>query len=442
VSLAVTGAIHDGERVGLRAENGLIAELGPHVSAQPGDYLIDGDGTILVAPLINGHTHAAMTLFRGYGDDLPLMRWLEEKIWPIERRLEPEDVYWGTRLACLEMIRSGTVRFWDMYWHAPAAARAVADAGTRATVAAPLIDIDGRSEAMREAAQDSLDALVGAGERIDAGLAPHAIYTVTEASLRWIAELAADRGLPVQIHLSETEQEVIDCLAAHGVRPARYLDRVGLLTPGTVLAHGVWLDDDELELIAERGAVVVTNPVANLKLAVGGVFPYPRARAAGVQVGLGTDGPGSNNSLDLFADMKVLALLQKHAANDAAVIDATETWEIATGRRAPLLGAAPGLEVGQPADFLLLRAGAPELSFGELPAALVYAASGAVVHTTVVAGRVLMHDGEIEGAEEVLARALERARALGLAPPLASAVAAPSPSRTARRGASLNPDQA
>ena len=421
MSLAVTGAIHNAERVGLRAENGLIAALGPDVTPQPGDDVLDATGTILVAPLINGHTHAAMTLFRGYGDDLPLMRWLEEKIWPIERRLEPEDVYWGTRLACLEMIKSGTVRFWDMYWHAPAAARAVGDAGMRATVAAPLIDVDGRSEEMRIAALTTLEELGDAADRIGAGLAPHAIYTVSEDSLRWIAELASERDFPVQIHLSETEQEVIDCLAAHGERPARYLDRVGLLTRGTVLAHGVWLDDDELELIAERGSVVVTNPVANLKLAVGRVFPYPRARAAGVSVGLGTDGPGSNNSLDLFADMKVLALLQKHAANDAAAMDAIETWEIATGRRAPLLGAPAALEVGQPADFLLLRAGAPELSFGELPAALVYAASGAVVHSTVVAGRALMRDGEIEGADEVLARALERARGLGLAPPVASA---------------------
>jgi 5-methylthioadenosine/S-adenosylhomocysteine deaminase len=429
VSLAVTGAILAGERVGLRARDGLIAQLGPDVKPETGDDVLDAAGGLLVPPLINGHTHAAMTLFRGYGDDLPLMRWLEEKIWPIERKLEPEDVYWGTRLACLEMIHTGTVRFWDMYWHPTAAARAVQDAGMRATVAAPLIDVDGRTDAMREAAIRSLDELTGAGERIDAGLAPHAIYTVSEDSLRWIAELASDRGLAVQIHLSETEPEVIDCLAAHGERPARYLDRVGLLTSRTVLAHGVWVDDDELELIAERGAVIVTNPVANLKLAVGGVFRYPQARAAGVQVGLGTDGPGSNNSLDLFADMKVLALLQKHAAGDAAAINAAETWEIATGRRAPLLGAASGLEVGQPADFLLLRAGAPELSFGDLAAALVYAASGAVVRSTVVAGRVLMRDGEVEGAEEVLARALERARRLGLAPPVAATGSAP-PSRT------------
>ena len=418
MSLAVTGARLAGEPVGLRAEQGVIVELGPDVQPRPEDDALDGAGAILVPPLINGHTHAAMTLFRGHGDDLPLMRWLREKIWPIERRLEPDDVYWGTRLACLEMVRSGTARFWDMYWHPRAAARAVHDSGLRATVAAPLIDVEGGSEAMREGALRSLDELADAGDRIDAGLAPHAIYTVTEDSLRWIAELSSERGLPVQIHLSETEQEVTDCLAAHGVRPAQYLDRVGLLSPHTVLAHGVWLDDSELELIAARGAVLVTNPVANLKLAVGRVFPYPQARAAGVQVGLGSDGPGSNNSLDLFADMKVLALLQKHEAADPAVISAEETWEIATGRRAPLLGAGHGLEVGQPADFLLLRADAPELSFGELAAALVYAASGAVVRSTVVAGRVLMRDDQVEGSDEVLARAIERARRLGLAPAL------------------------
>ena len=420
MSLAVTGAVHAGERVGLRAEEGVIVELGPDVHPRSEDTKLDAAGGILIPPLINGHTHAAMTLFRGYGDDLPLMRWLEEKIWPVERKLEADDVYWGTRLACLEMVRSGTVRFWDMYWHPEAAARAVHDAGLRATVAAPLIDSDGRTQAMREAALQSLDELSAAGERIDAGLAPHAIYTVTEDSLRWIAELASERGIPVQIHLSETEQEVPDCVAAHGERPAHYLDRVGLLTPRTVLSHGVWLDEAELELIAARGAVIVTNPVANLKLAVGRVFPYVRARAAAIQVGLGTDGPGSNNSLDLFADMKVFALLQKHEARESAAVTAEETWEIATGRRAPLLG-AHRLGVGQPADFLLLRTGVPELSFGELPAALVYAASGAVVASTVVAGRVLMRDGEIEGAEEVLARALECARRLGLAPPIASA---------------------
>ena len=159
MSLAVTGALLDGETVGLRAEEGLIAELGPGVEPRDDDELLDGGGAPLIPGLVNGHTHAAMTLFRGYGDDLPLRQWLEEKIWPLEAKLEPEDVYWGTRLACLEMIRSGTVRFWDMYWHPEATARAVEDAGLRATIAAPLIETGKGLESLREDALRSLEQL-------------------------------------------------------------------------------------------------------------------------------------------------------------------------------------------------------------------------------------------------------------------------------------------
>jgi 5-methylthioadenosine/S-adenosylhomocysteine deaminase len=415
--LTVLGASLEGESVGLRCEDGVIAALGPDVAAEPGDEAIDAAGAALVAPLLNGHTHAAMTLFRGHGGDLPLLRWLREAVWPVEARLEPEDVYWGARLACLEMIRTGTARFWDMYWHPEQTARAVLDSGLRATLGAPLFDAEGDGGKLRETARAGLDALAALGEsRIAAALAPHAIYTVSEESLRWIAALAAERGVPVHIHLSETEQEVSDCVAAHGARPAAYLDRLGLLGERTLLAHGVWLDQAELELIAERGCTVVANPVANLKLAVGGVFPYAAARRAGVAVGLGTDGAGSNDSLDLLADLKTFALIQRHASCDATVLPAAEAWEIATGARAPLLGAAsPPLAVGAPADFLLLRRAAPELAIGELASDLVYAASGSVVETSVVAGRVLMRDGEVPGSEEVVARAVEQARRLGLA---------------------------
>ncbi len=415
MSLTVTGALLDGATAGLRAEDGLIAEIGPEVQPQPGDEVIDAAGAPLVGGLVNGHTHAAMTLFRNYGDELPLMRWLEEKIWPLEAKLEPEDVYWGTRLACLEMIRGGTVRFWDMYWHPQAVARAVTDAGLRATVAAPLITTGKGLASLRDDALRSLDELAGFNERVSVALGPHAIYTVSEDGLRWIAETAGERGLAIEIHLSETRNEVEDCVGEHGRRPAAYVDGVGLLGPRTLLAHGVWLDRDELELVAERGATVVTNPVANLKLAVGRVFPYLEARAAGVLVGLGTDGAGSNNSLDLLADLKTFALLQRNEAGDPAAVTAAEAWEIATGARAPLLGAGAGLAAGAPADFLLLRGDAPELSLGDLTAGLVYAASGAVVDTCVVAGRPLMRGGAVEGSDEVLAKAVERARGLGLA---------------------------
>jgi 5-methylthioadenosine/S-adenosylhomocysteine deaminase len=411
--LTVTGAVLDGERVGLRCEGGLIAALGPDVAPSPGDETVDAAGAPLVSPLLNGHTHAAMTLFRGHGDDLPLMRWLQEKIWPIEAKLEPEDVYWGVRLACVEMIRTGTTRFWDMYWQPAATARAVEDAGLRATIGGPLFDAAGGTAEMQETALRNLAELGEFGPRIERGLSPHAIYTASEGLLRWTVETAAEQGVAVHTHLSETEQEVTDCLEAHGERPAAYLDRLGFLGPHTVLAHGVWLDEAELELIAARGSTVVSNPVANMKLAVGRAFPYPAARRAGVAVGLGTDGAGSNNSLDLFSDVKAFALLQKHAAVDPTAIDAAEAWQVATGERAPLLGAT-SLEPGAPADFLLLRPDTPELSFGDLRAGLVYAASGSIVDTTVVAGRVLMRAGEVPEAEEVLVRAVERARRLGL----------------------------
>jgi 5-methylthioadenosine/S-adenosylhomocysteine deaminase len=356
-----------------------------------------------------------MTLFRGYGGDLPLMRWLEEKIWPVEARLEPEDVYWGTRLACAEMIRTGTGCFWDMYWHPAATARAVRDAGLRAIVGGPLFDVDSDTEGMKARARASLEEQEEAAPEIGRGLAPHSIYAASGELLRWAGELASESGLSIQIHLSETEQEVADCIAAHGERPAAYLDRLGLLGPRTVLAHGVWLDRAELELIAERGCTVVSNPVANMKLAVGGAFPYPEAREVGVALGLGTDGAGSNESLDLLADLKAFALAQRHTAVDATVIDAGEAWSIATGARSPLLGGADRLVAGAPADFLLLRPGAYEIALGDLHANLVYAATGSVVETTVVAGRVLMSGGLVDGLEEIVAEVTERARRLGIA---------------------------
>jgi len=412
--LTVRNAVLDGEIVGVRCAGGTIAALGPDAVAEPGDETIDAGGATLVPALVNGHTHAAMTLFRGYGGDLSLMRWLQEKVWPVEERLEPEDVYWGTRLACAEMIRTGTARFWDMYWQPGATAQAVEDAGLRATIGGPLFDATGGTEEMKAGAIRDLEALADRGPAIERALAPHSIYAVSEGLLRWVGETAAEWDAAIHIHLAETETEVGDCLAAHGERPAAYLDRLGLLGTKTVLAHSVWLDRAELELIAARGTTVVTNPVANMKLAVGGPFPYAAARSAGVAIGLGTDGAGSNDSLDLLADLKAFALLQRHASGDPAVLPAAEALQIASGARAPLLAGGSVLAPGAPADFLLLRRGAYETGLGELASALVYAASGSIVDTTVVAGRVLMREGEVEGIEEIVAQAAERARRLGI----------------------------
>ena len=413
MALCVLDAELDGRRVGLRCEQGLIAAIGADVTAEPGDEVLEAAGMLLAPPLVNGHTHAAMTLFRGFGDDLPLMQWLRTRIWPAEERLEPEDVYWGTRLAAVEMIRSGTCRFVDMYWHCAEVARAAQDAGLRALVSPVLVDgLDpARGEELRETANASLERLGEFGPLVEPGLGPHAIYTVSRESLAWLAETAAVRGAPVHIHLSETEGEVSDCVEAHGMRPAEYLGQLGLLKEDTILAHGVFLDDAELDLIAERGSTIVANPAANMKLAVGGALRYPAAIARGVALGLGTDGPSSNSNLDMFEEMKTFALLQKHTSADAAVAPAAEVLELARGRRSAMLGGRE-LAAGAPADFLLLRAGEPELSAGDPDADLVYAANGPVVDSTIVAGRVLMRDRRVDGAAEAAAEVRERAARL------------------------------
>ena len=411
MALTITNAVLDGVPINLRAVGGIITGLGADVSPEVGDDLLDGEGLALVSGLINGHGHAAMTLFRGYGSDLQLQEWLEHMIWPAEARLTADDIYWGTRLAAVEMIRSGTTHFYDMYWHPETVARASVDAGLRATVGAPLLDGHNPAgiTALRDAALESLDKLVDFDPLISSSLTPHALYTVSTESLEWVAELAHERGLIMQTHLSETRREVDEWMQDHDERPAVFADRVGLLGPSTLLAHGCQLDRDELELIAERGATIVTNPVSNMKLAGSDVFPYPLAREAGAAVGLGTDGASSNNSLDLLADLKVFALVQKHHAGDPTIISAAEALEVAQGRHSPLLGGRP-IEVGAPADFLLIDTRHPSMNPGDLRDNLVYAAGGDVVHSTVVNGCVLMRNHVIDGADEVIAEAVGRAR--------------------------------
>lgn len=417
--LTLRNAVLDGTRVAIRVVDGAIAAIGPEVVPAPGDEVVDVGGGVVVPGMVNGHTHAAMTLFRGWGDDLPLMEWLTSRIWPAEARLRADDVYWATRLAIVEMLRSGTVAFWDMYWHSEAVAAAVRDAGIRGVVSSVVIDRGdpARGRDQRDAIVEVLDALGGFGPRVTPCLGPHATYTVSPETLTWLGSVASEREVPVQIHLAETEDEVIDCIARHGVGPATLLDRCGLLGARTVLAHGVWLSDDELDLVGERGATIVTNPVSNMKLAVGEVFGYDAARARGIPVGLGTDGAASNNSLDLLVDVKVLSLLQKHARRDPAAMPAREAWAVATGERAPLLGNAGPITVGAAADLVVVDPDRLELGPGDLVHNLVYAASGAVVDTVIVAGRVLVRHGRVDDEAEIRAHVLESARRLGVTAP-------------------------
>ncbi len=397
-------------------DGGTIAEVG--CAAYEADIVIDAGNKALVPGFVNTHTHAAMTLFRGYADDIPLQTWLQDHIWPLEAKLTDEDVYWGTKLACLEMIRSGTTAFNDMYWHALASARAVEDMGIRAAISNVFIDIAGESDegGSDEAAQKENRKLTERlkrdySDRILPALGPHAIYTVSEESLLWTAEFAREKDgdMLIHIHVSETEQEVNDCIERTGMRPVEYLDHIGFLGPNVVAAHCVWLDDREIALLARHDVKVAHNPVSNMKLAVGMAMRYPELRAAGVCVSLGTDGCASNNSLDMLETAKFASLAQKAAANEPTVLPADESLALITRNGADVLRTGGGsITEGSAADLLLIDLLLPEMTpFHNLDSNLVYSAHGGCVDTTICDGVVLMQNRVVPGGAEILRRASE-----------------------------------
>ncbi|MDD1653502.1 MAG: amidohydrolase family protein [Methanomicrobiales archaeon] len=401
-------------------EDGLIEYVGTAGEARYGRdavVTLDGRHRLALPGLVNTHTHAAMTLLKGYADDMPLQEWLTQKIWPLEAHLTGEDVYHGTRLACLEMIRSGTTAFNDMYFHMEDAARAVSETGIRATLSYGFLDMGDPEK--REKECRATEALVRhvmglRNPRIRAAVGPHAVYTVSPEGLRWCAEYAREQGIGIHVHLAETEQEIRECVAAQGIRPAAHLDRYGCLTPRTVAAHCCWLDREECRLLAGRGSAASHNPTSNMKLAVGRAMPYHFMREVGTRVTLGTDGSASNNSLDMFGAMKDAALLQKFFWNRQTLLPAPEALAIATEAGAEALGIGPGrIEAGAPADLILVSASSADLTPLHQPASsLVYACTGGSVQTVICDGRVLMHDRVVPGEQQILEGAARAARDL------------------------------
>jgi 5-methylthioadenosine/S-adenosylhomocysteine deaminase len=401
-------------------DNGIIVAICEGIRKEykgEADLIIDGDGAIALPGLVNTHTHAAMSLLRGYADDMILKDWLSQKIWPLEAHLTPSDVYWGTRLACLEMIKSGTVAFNDMYFMMEEAARAVGEAGIRATLSYGFIDLFSpeKREAECKATQNlvrhirSLD-----NPRIKAAVGPHAIYTVSPEGLRWCAEFAAQEKIGIHIHLSETENEVNDCIARHGNRPAVHLDECGLLTSRTVAAHCCWLDEAECNLLGKRGVSVSHNPSSNMKLATNRAMPYPWLVKAGANVCLGTDGCASNNNLDMVEEAKTAALLQKFSWNNPTLLPAHEALAMATANGAKGLGLATGtLVAGVPADIILVTARtACNTPLHNATSNIVYSCNGGAVETTICNGRILMVDREVPGEEQILSEAAKAAQEL------------------------------
>ncbi len=381
----------------LAIEDGAIVEIARGIKGEA-DFVIDARDRIVMPGLINTHTHAAMTLFRGSADDLPLMRWLQEEIWPVEAKLEPKHVYAGSLLACLEMLSSGITCFNDMYYHLEEVARSVLESGIRGVLSYPLLDIAGEEqgkELLRQA-ERALRAHSGRNPRVRVFLGPHAPYTCSAELLLKAKELAEEHRTGIHIHVSETREEVKNFLEEKGKRPFEYLEEIGFLGKNVLAAHAVHVTKREMGIMKRRGVRVAHNPVSNMKLAAG-IAPVAEYVKAGITVSLGTDGAASNNTLDLFQEMKTCALLQKVSTGDASAVPAQTVLEFATIGAARALGLdreIGSLEVGKRGDVILVDLRRPNLKPLSNPVShLVYAARGCDVCTVVVDGRVVVHEG-------------------------------------------------
>lgn len=388
-------AVANGKILGICASD--VAEQ--HYNAAKTLHL---DGQALIPGLVNTHGHAAMSLFRGLADDLPLQTWLEEHIWPMEARFVSEAfVYQGTRLACAEMICSGTTCFADMYFFPDASAQAASEAGMRVQIAAPVIDFPTPWSANADEAISKTIQLHDAwrnSELVTTAFGPHAPYTVSDEPLQKIAVLADELDVPIHMHVHETAYEVEQTVATTGIRPIERLHRLGLLTPRLICVHATQLSASDIDLLSAAGAQVAHCPESNLKLA-SGFCPVDTLLKRGINVCLGTDGAASNNDLDMFSEMRTAALLAKAVSGDASALPAARALRMATidGARALGLDAIIGsLETGKRADIAAITLDEINTIPVHNPVSqLVYSAKSSQVTHVWVNGRLLLNNGEL-----------------------------------------------
>jgi len=388
-----------------RLEGKVFTEVSEQeIAPRQNEYVIDGERKLAFSGFVNAHTHLAMTLLRGLADDVPLDVWLKEYVWPIERSLKPEDVYWGTLLGIAEAIRSGTTCVADMYFHTDAVGRAVEESGIRAVLSYGMIagslDSKGRDELAR--AEEMAKRWNGAADgRIRAAISPHAVYTCGEEIWRMVADMAADLGVPIHTHLSESRREVTEWKEKTGMSPVAYLDSLGVFGVPTIAAHCVHVDENDMTILAERGVTVVHCPKSNAKLG-NGIAPLRRMRELGVRVALGTDGAASNNRLDMLEELRAASLLQRARGGDPTSPSAADSLAMATdaGREALRLPGG-GIEPGEAADLVLVDVDRLHTTPPRDPTAtLVYASTSADVTDVIVDGRALMRNGELLTIDE------------------------------------------
>lgn len=359
----------------------------------------------------NTHTHSAMSLFRGYGDDMPLEQWLSQKIWPNEANLNPEIVYWGSRLAILEMIKSGTTCFNDMYFFPDETARAAQEMGIRATLSHTFFDHFDPSKA--EQVKKDLNsyaehiATLPSNDLIQWAVAPHAVYTVSGGTLKWSKDFATEHNMLYHIHAAESTTECKNAQRDLGATPVRFLYEQGILDSNTIIAHGVWLCMDEILMLGDNRCTVVHNPNSNLKLASGHAFKYNELKAAGANIALGTDGCSSSNNLDMIEATKTMSLLQKGWRLDPVALPASEALQTATEGGFKALNINAGsIEEGKLADLILVDLN--NIAFvpnSNTLSNLIYAAHGDCVDTVICNGKIVMQNRKVPGEEEIIEQA-------------------------------------
>ena len=391
----------------LLIKDDLIAEISDEIDDSNADKIIDAEGKILLPGLINTHTHLSMTLFRGLADDLSLDSWLNDHIWPMEANLNGDYCYIGALLGAVELIKSGTTTFSDMYFYMEDVARAVDDAGIRAVLSYGMIDFSDaeRREAEIKENMALYDTCNGMADgRIKVFFGPHSPYTASEELLVKVRELADEHNIGIHIHVSETQKEINDSLDERGIRPFEYLEKIGFLGPDVVAAHCVWLSDEEIEIIKKHGVKVSHNPCSNMKLA-SGVAPVSKLIENDICVSIGTDGASSNNNLDLIEELKTASLLQKVSTLDPKVLTSDEAIEMATIKGAEALGLDDeigSIEVGKKADIILIDTNSANMvpDSSSLSSNVIYSANGSNVDTTICNGKILMENKKLTTLDE------------------------------------------
>ncbi|AFV23212.1 N-ethylammeline chlorohydrolase [Methanolobus psychrophilus R15] len=397
--------------------DGMIKEVGRSTESTA-EKVIDAGGCVVMPGLVNTHCHAGMTLFRGYADDMPLKEWLENRIWPAEAKLADDDIYNGSLLACLEMIKSGTTAFADMYIHMDRVAQAVEDSGMRAALSYGMIDFCNKEKADAELNEGMRFVREWNGKaegRITTMYGPHAPNTCSRDFLIRVKEQAVKDNVRIHIHVLETEAELNYMKENFGMCSIHFLKGIDFWGQDILAAHCVWLSDGDIKILAEHGVNISHNPVSNMKLA-SGIAPVSKLIESGANVCLGTDGCASNNNLDMFEEMKTAALLQKVSTMDPTALPARKVLEMATSNGAKALGIKSGvLKKGYNADIIIVDLKRPHLTpIYDVASQLVYAASGKDVRTTIVAGKVLMEDSIVTclNEQDILEKAMQTSKNL------------------------------